>query len=487
MNKTIIQLGQKIMNTGRYSKTGYVFRIHGEQKPETVGSMSGVVSYGGGAEFDLVNEDGTITSHLPESIVRNGGAREFQITDEIINQEQIDYWLNFANRSKQLAEIEKQDAATKRAALREQLKKDNPHLILVEKEKYNGRIVATKNIRKELKALFPNTKFSITSDQYSGGDSISVSWTDGPTVAEVETVSGKYSAGSFDGMEDLYTYSHDVWNDLFGDAKYVSESRTDSIEAIAHAIEIVAADYGSRDKPTADQFKSGGAWSKYPNEKDRDWHNDWQSLIHQALVFISYKTGKPVQICTSCKKQDAYANPYECFSQKTCLTCHPDQIEWIEKRQASDAARAVLIETDTVRMKQIDDRKQAELTNQLIEAAEIANIHPELTEITQQLLEVAEVIVNMDQDVFAKSLAASISPELPDVLEDEFIVYSEGICFASVCTTMTTEDAEKEINKRRPTGIHSGWKLSKEAFASGHANPCQCDTDSTRRHMLFNC
>lgn len=482
MTTQIIEIGQKIINTGRYGFTGYVSAIHGEQRPATVGKIAGVISYGGGADFDLVDDNGRVHPRVPESLVRGG--RPWQICDEIIDQEQINYWLNYADRQKQLNEIEAQKRAEKRIADKEQLKRDYPYLIQVTQDSKGGALViAAKNVRIELKRSFPGTKFSVTTDRFSMGDALRVEWTDGPTVAEVETITGKYSAGSFDGMEDLYTYSHDVWNDLFGDAKYVTETRNQSEQATGDMIEVVASDYGDLNKPTVEDIKMGRAQHNSPCKDDNSYHYSWSSMVHQAFSFTSYRDGKPVQMCTSCKKQDAYANPYNCFKYSKCLTCDPEQPEYVKERNEQRAARAALIQ------------QEQEQNNDI--AAEPDPIEPEAETtidnlvaadgLLDQLVEVTEIFKSMDQDVLAKSLNAAINPELPEVLEDDFIVYSEGICFASVCTTLSVDDATKELNTRRPSGLHHGWSLSKESFATGQSNPCACDQDAARRHMLFNC
>lgn len=67
-----------------------------------------------------------------------------------------------------------------------------------------------KLIRKALKRRFPRTKFSVTSKTYSGGASIDVKWTDGPTEDLVRSVTGAYAGGRFDGMIDL-AYSVYSW------------------------------------------------------------------------------------------------------------------------------------------------------------------------------------------------------------------------------------------------------------------------------------
>lgn len=114
---------------------------------------------------------------------------------------------------------------TIRAREVEQLESKFPKLTLVSTMNGNGLIAATKNIRTELKAAFPGVKFSVSSSRYSGGDSIRVSWIDGPCEKRVSEITCKYQAGSFDGMQDLYTYDDDAFNDAFGDARYVTCNR----------------------------------------------------------------------------------------------------------------------------------------------------------------------------------------------------------------------------------------------------------------------
>ena len=83
-------------------------------------------------------------------------------------------------------------------------------------------------IRTELKTKFPNYKFSVTSDNFSMGSSVNISWTDGPTAGQVESVTRKYQYGHFNGMEDIYEYSNNI--EGLPQAKYVNESRKMSEE-----------------------------------------------------------------------------------------------------------------------------------------------------------------------------------------------------------------------------------------------------------------
>lgn len=63
-------------------------------------------------------------------------------------------------------------------------------------------------IRADLKENFKGVKFSVKSHDYSGGDSVRVSWCDGPTEEEVEKRLSKYEYGHFNGMEDIYEYTN---------------------------------------------------------------------------------------------------------------------------------------------------------------------------------------------------------------------------------------------------------------------------------------
>ena len=78
---------------------------------------------------------------------------------------------------------------------------------------------AAKLIRKELKAAFPKTKFSVTSEYFSMGNAVNISWDNGPAKSEVHEISDKYEYGHFDGMTDMYECSNS--QDGMPQAKYV--------------------------------------------------------------------------------------------------------------------------------------------------------------------------------------------------------------------------------------------------------------------------
>ncbi len=82
-----------------------------------------------------------------------------------------------------------------------------------------------KLIRAQLKKHFPKTKFSVQSKTYSGGASITVKWTDGPTSKLVESVIGAYAGGGFDGMIDM-AYCKESWLMPDGTATFAKTTGT---------------------------------------------------------------------------------------------------------------------------------------------------------------------------------------------------------------------------------------------------------------------
>ena len=99
-----------------------------------------------------------------------------------------------------------------------------------------------KIIRKELKAAYPDTKFSVRSSRYAGGSSIRVHWTDGPTDGQVKQITSKYEGATFDGMIDLQSYvDHEVDGErVHYGSDYIFEDRDYSREFLDRVAAYVA-------------------------------------------------------------------------------------------------------------------------------------------------------------------------------------------------------------------------------------------------------
>jgi hypothetical protein len=112
--------------------------------------------------------------------------------------------------------------------------------------KYIDTVEVAKIIRGELKTNFPGIKFSVNSDRYAGGSSITVSWTDGPTTKEVDNIVGHYHGASFDGMQDLKEYHESEYNGevvRFGN-DYISCNRSYSKAALEEVAQYLYTKYG---------------------------------------------------------------------------------------------------------------------------------------------------------------------------------------------------------------------------------------------------
>lgn len=69
-----------------------------------------------------------------------------------------------------------------------------------------------------------------------------------------------------------------------------------------------------------------------------------------------------------------------------------------------------------------------------------------------------------------------------------FAAYSVGLVYASICTSLTDEQATARLNEQHPTGITSRWTVADEPFANGDPNPRPCNSHpDTHRHLLFTC
>jgi len=64
----------------------------------------------------------------------------------------------------------------------------------MEKGELSSIAIKAKKMRKELKETFPGVKFTVRSDNFSGGSSIDVSWVDFPSVKAVRERTSKYES-----------------------------------------------------------------------------------------------------------------------------------------------------------------------------------------------------------------------------------------------------------------------------------------------------
>jgi len=278
-NAQAVIIGQ-VVSTVLYNRgRGVVFAIHGEQKPASVGSLSGCVSYGGNATFDIAFESGGISRGLPESILHG---KQWSIFPEIKSGEETARIVKYAESEERRKEQEKEEAERLYAAECERLK-TAPEYAALSQDK-NGAVQVTSNIRKELKARFAGVKFSVRKRSY---DSVSVIWMDGPTEEEVKAVTDKYKDSYFDGMQDMSVSCVSPFNRIYGGVGYVFTDRDYSDGMKEKAVNMVAKKYGGSlegEEITLARFNSGDL---YRVGRDYFWHNQGvQGEINRTLEGI---------------------------------------------------------------------------------------------------------------------------------------------------------------------------------------------------------
>ena len=153
-------------------------------------------------------------------------------------------------------------------------------------------------IRRELKIRYPHTEFRVTSKSYSGGSSVRVSWTDGPTYADVAGMLGKYEQGRFDGSDDTYHYVPS--QDNIPRVKYAEADRRQSDATRTAIVEhlnrtrgyaLVLASNGQV-QPDTDHY-TGNGWAS---------HEIGQTFAERSLICSACRMSAefPDRFCAEC-------------------------------------------------------------------------------------------------------------------------------------------------------------------------------------------
>jgi len=109
---------------------------------------------------------------------------------------------------------------------------------------YETAAQTAKKIRQVLKFWFPGFKFSVTSKSYSGGSSVSVSWTDGAAFELVNNLVNGMNSATFDGMIDLKETKYYSWNgETFRGADWIHVQREISEEFTFKTCQKICDDY----------------------------------------------------------------------------------------------------------------------------------------------------------------------------------------------------------------------------------------------------
>lgn len=253
-NTAEIKIGTRVYSTLYGGRHGTVYAIKGELQAHNVRSLGGgIVMTGGNAELAIVFDNGTL-SRVPECIVRGV---QWRISAEVESAEQIALRLAHAETVKAEKETAEANAKAAHAAAMEALRTDPQYSKLEQGSDGSGKLAGA-NLRKLLKAKWPAVKFTVRKSSYG---TVYISWTDGPTVDQVEAIANQFKEGHFDGMDDCYKYEPNPFAEVFGGAKYLMTSRDHSAELIGKAIAVVLENYAGNFKgeptPTVAQYQSG--------------------------------------------------------------------------------------------------------------------------------------------------------------------------------------------------------------------------------------
>lgn len=130
-----------------------------------------------------------------------------------------------------------------------------------------------KLIRQALKQAFPeygSRFFGVRSKTYSGGASIRVNWTDGPTTEAVDAVVARFAGGGFDGMIDM-AYNREAWLAPDGSVSFAHTGGTQS------SMGTVPERFGSRHNPDARLVRFGANFVF----TDRDLSDEAEAWVKQ--------------------------------------------------------------------------------------------------------------------------------------------------------------------------------------------------------------
>jgi hypothetical protein len=145
---------------------------------------------------------------------------------------------------------------------------------------YTDVVEVAKLIRKELKNKFPGTKFSVRASRFSLGESISVRWTDFPTVKQVENHIKQYEhirrdpiSGDILGGGNRYLSCNNVWSD---------EIRKEIAEIIPNEVEV--SDIGYKwnfDQAAEHVYEKYRKEVETPKKRKRKKKQSAQEIEHQ--------------------------------------------------------------------------------------------------------------------------------------------------------------------------------------------------------------
>lgn len=181
--------------------------------------------------YKAISKNGDVCEIEANELQSNGAIGIGSLAERFYIPDLTDEELERLKAKGEAAEAErkaaKEKAKREREEARARFEKDYAYLPnkCAEGRCYMAVAKVADNVRVNLKTVFAGQKFSVRSKSFSGGEDISVEWVNGPTEKEVVKVTGKYEDSKTDFTGDYRDYAPTAFNDIFGGAKYVWETR----------------------------------------------------------------------------------------------------------------------------------------------------------------------------------------------------------------------------------------------------------------------
>uniref|UniRef100_A0A6M3LPK1 Large polyvalent protein associated domain-containing protein n=1 Tax=viral metagenome TaxID=1070528 RepID=A0A6M3LPK1_9ZZZZ len=194
-------------------------------------------------DIEILRKSETVPGHFSLVIWRGNAGHPY-----------INYYYKSAE-SREESIINEKKAAERRSEYKaEQAKKGKTH---------TKSATAAALIKKILKKEYPHIKFSVRSDNFSMGNSVDVSWTDGIPTSAIDGFLRQFEQGTFDGMTDCYNYDNTADRPQ---AKYVHSNRHISesirLQAEKDLCEIAGVEYIDSNMRLWDEWLSTQVWRR---------------------------------------------------------------------------------------------------------------------------------------------------------------------------------------------------------------------------------
>ncbi len=204
--------------------------------------------------------------------------------------------------------------------------------------------LTAKAIRARLKQAFPTVKFAVHSDTFSQGNSVDISYTDGPVASLVSFITDEYQTGTYDSMNDYHgVRSIDPSLGCPG-ARYVHSQRDQSEARRAELLTHCQAKYGT----IPEEYQDGPRFNAhyYENANPDSWAPEYQEL-HRLQQTERYRReqkaeeSQPAAVIVVLSQEEANSPALE-SSNVVSLSAYRQQKEEQEQQSAADETQMLL-------------------------------------------------------------------------------------------------------------------------------------------------